>query len=313
MPKVFWMKKKELTEEEIREKEVKSLAEKNIEKFKSYMLEKSYSQNTINSYAKELELFSRWNENSCQELGVILREDVLKYKNFLQVKLRQSAKTVNHKLSALKKYNEHLIENGKMDSLVVIGKDMIKLQKSYLNPSDIEKEEVIKFLNDIKQYGNLRDYAMAYLMSITGMRVQEMASIQMKDIDFDKYEVTIVKGKGNKQRTVFLNSEAVKAIKKYINKERCMPEYKNHFKSPYLFITRKSDKLSTSGVNIIFKKFNEKIHPHKLRHWFCSNGVKNNMRIEEVAYIAGHASLNTTALYIHPSKEDMKKSLNNFI
>ena len=105
----------------------------------------------------------------------------------------------------------------------------------------------------------------------------------------------------------------MKAIKKYINKERCKPEYKNHFNSPYLFITRKSDKLSTSGVNIIFKKFNEKIHPHKLRHWFCSNGVKNNMRIDEVAYIAGHASLNTTALYIHPSKEDMKKSLNNFI
>ena len=66
-------------------------------------------------------------------------------------------------------------------------------------------------------------------------------------------------------------------------------------------------------MNIIFKKFNKKIHPHKLRHWFCSNGVRNNMRIEEVAYIAGHASLNTTALYIHPSKEDMKKSLSNFI
>ncbi len=307
------MKKKELAEEEIREKEVKSLAEKNIEKFKSYMLEKSYSQNTINSYAKELELFSRWNENSCQELNIISREDVLKYKNFLQVKLRQSAKTVNYKLFKLKKYNEYLIANGKIDLFVVIGKDVIKLQKSYLNLSDIEKEEVIKFLNDIKQSGNLRDYAMADLMAITGMRVQEMASIQMKDIDFDKYEITIVKGKGNKQRTVFLNPEAVKAIKKYINKERCKPEYKNHFNSPYLFITRKSDKLSTSGANIIFKRFNEKIHPHKLRHWFCSNRVGNNMRIEEVAYIVGHSSLNTTALYIHPSKEDMKKSLNNFI
>ena len=313
MPKLSWIKKKELTIEEIREKEIKSLADKNIERFKNYMLEKAYSYNTINSYAKELELFSRWNENSCKELNSLSREDILKYKTFLQIQLRQNAKTVNHKLSALKKYNEYLIGAGKMDSFVVIGKDLIKLQKSYLNPSDIQKEEVVKFLNDIKQSGNLRDYAMAYLMAITGMRVQEMASIQMKDIDFDKYEVTIVKGKGNKQRTVFLNTEAVKSIKRYINKERCRPEYKNHFNSPYLFITRKSDKLSTSGVNIIFKKFNKKIHPHKLRHWFCSNGVRNNMRIEEVAYIAGHASLNTTALYIHPRKEDMKKSLSNFI
>ncbi len=126
MPKVSWMKKKELTEEEIREKEIKALFDKNIEMFKNYMTEKAYSQNTINSYAKELELFSRWNENSCQELNIISREDVLKYKNFLQVKLRQSAKTVNHKLSAIKKYNEYLIANGKMDSFV-IGKDMIKL------------------------------------------------------------------------------------------------------------------------------------------------------------------------------------------
>lgn len=54
MPKVFWMKKKELTGEEIREKEIKALAEKNIEEFKNYMLEKSYSQDTISgeSYKK---------------------------------------------------------------------------------------------------------------------------------------------------------------------------------------------------------------------------------------------------------------------
>lgn len=122
-----WIKKKELTEEEIREKEIKMLANQNIEKFKNYMSEKSYSQNTVNSYAKELELFSRWDEISYKELNSISREDVLKYKTFLQIQLRQNAKTVNHKLSALKKYNECLIENGKMDSFVDIGKDMIKL------------------------------------------------------------------------------------------------------------------------------------------------------------------------------------------
>ena len=110
MPKLSWIKKKELTREEIREKEIKMLANQNIEKFKNYMSEKSYSQNTVNSYAKELELFSRWDENSCKELNSISREDVLKYKTFLQIQLRQNGKTVNHKLSALKKYNEYLIE-----------------------------------------------------------------------------------------------------------------------------------------------------------------------------------------------------------
>ncbi len=284
-----------------------------IRGFTEYLKSNSYSENTIKSYGIELNLYYKWQYNNVGMIRDLKRDDILLYKRYLKESLRQNAKTINHKLSVLKRYNEYLIDIGKMVEIVIIKRDMIKVQTEYLNPTDVEKWEVMEFLSNLKKDNNLRNYAMAYLLACTGLRVQEMACIELEDVNLSKKEIVIHSGKGEKQRTVYLDMECTKILQKYLKNERNKLNYGAHVNSPYVFISRKSDKLSTSGINRIFKRYNKKIHPHELRHWFCTNGLEQDGKLHEIAYFAGHKSVETTFKYTRPTKNNLKRKVNGFI
>lgn len=285
----------------------------NLNKFETYLLDNAYSPNTVKGYISDLKLYATWYNNQHKDMDILDRQDVIAYKTYLKNSKRQDSKTINHKLCSLKKYNEYLIDIDIMDTMVVIKKDMFKVQTEFANPTDVSKEEVKDFFDKIKNDNkrtSVRDFAIVYLLAYTGIRISECLNIQHKDLDLDEQELLINNGKGNKQRIVYLNDNVCDVLRDYLNNNRNYKNYGDFVKSQYVFISSRSKKLTTSRVNQIFDKYNSNIHPHSLRHWFCTNALESGMMLHEIANQAGHGNIQTTMRYTNPTKQTLKAKMN---
>lgn len=288
---------------------------KNIEDFKNNLLNNAYSENTAKGYCSDLKLYACWcdeQNNDNNTLNTLTRDCIVEYKNYLKRTVRSDAKTINHKLSSLSKYNEYLIEQNKMNNVVILKKDMCKIQTEFANPTEITNDDVDEFLNNIKndsRYTAQRDYTIVSLLAYTGLRISECLSITFDDIDWRNKELTIT-GKGNKQRTVYLSDKLCNILNDYIKNNRTKQNYGKYVNSNNLFITSRSNKPSVQRVNQIFDDYNDKIHPHSLRHWFCTHALECNMNLHEIANQAGHSNIQTTMRYTNPTREAMRSKMN---
>ena len=158
----------------------------------------------------------------------------------------------------------------------------------------------------------LRDFAIVYLLAYTGLRISECLNIQFRNLNLAEQELTVT-GKGNKQRTVYLNDNVCAVLKDYLDNNRTYKNYGDFIRSQYVFISNRSNKLTTSRINQIFDKYNDKIHPHSLRHWFCSNAYESGMLLHEIANQAGHANIQITMRYTNPTKQQLKNKMNNLL
>ena len=290
-------------------------ATNNLKDFELYLLDNAFSPNTVKGYIGDLKLYATWHNNQHSDMDILDRQDIIAYKVYLKHSKRQDAKTINHKLSSLKKYNEYLIDINKMDTVVILKKDMCKIQTEFANPTDITKDDVKKFFDSVKNSESKtapRDFAIVYLLAYTGIRISECLNIQHRDLNLDEQEL-IVNGKGNKQRTVYLNDNVCKVLKEYLNTNRTYKNYKDFIKSQYVFISHRANKMTTSRLNQIFDKYNDDIHPHSLRHWFCTNALESGMLLHEIANQAGHANIQVTMRYTNPTKQTLKNKMNNLM
>ena len=287
----------------------------NIKEFNNDLIRNAYSQNTAKGYCNDIKLYGIWcnkENNADKDLNTLSRDCIVRYKDYLKRVKRSDAKTINHKLSSLRKYNEYLINENKINTIVILKKDMCKIQTEFANPTNITNEEVESFINDIKNsncYTSPRDYAIVTMLAYTGLRISECLSIRFDDIDWKQKEL-IVTGKGNKQRTVYLNNKVCDAVNNYIKNNRTKENYGDNIKSEFIFISSRSNKLTTQRINQIFDEYNNKIHPHSLRHWFCTHALESNMNLHEIANQAGHSNIQTTMRYTNPTKDAIRQKMN---
>lgn len=276
-----------------------------VENFVKYLNSKGKSENTLKSYKLHIAEYIKWFSDSYGTcFKKLYRENILEYKSFLiNVKKFKgknlNAKTINAKLSALAFLNKFLIEQKVQDEVVINDSDMIKIQINYANPTDINKAEVESFRQKILESGDKRLYALATLLAYGGLRISEALNVKLHDISLQGKELIVKKGKGEKQRIVYLNTKIVNSIREYL-KER-------NDDGEFLFPSRESDKVDRTVINKQFKKFSDKITPHKLRHFFCTNALSAGFGIHEVANQAGHSSVQTTLIYTNPSRDEMKR------
>uniref|UniRef100_UPI004055E9E0 tyrosine-type recombinase/integrase n=1 Tax=Agathobacter sp. TaxID=2021311 RepID=UPI004055E9E0 len=107
-----------------------------------------------------------------------------------------------------------------------------------------------------------RDFAIVMLYTYSGIRRSECVNLRLNQVDLIAKEIYVI-GKGDKQRTVYLNEKTVHAIREYLKVRR--------YESPYLFVSRQSEKLSPLRINQIFNQYSDVITPKMLRHYFCSH------------------------------------------
>ena len=275
-----------------------------LEEFKEFLLKDGKSDNTIKSYIINITGYVKWFSESFElELSKLHRDNVIEYKSYLiNVKKFKgknlNGRTINAKLSSLVSLNRFLVNKGIQKEFVVDKKDSIKIQTEYANPCQIEKKDVEILRQRILEDGDLRLYAIATLLAYTGVRISEALTIILNDICFEAKEIIIRKGKGNKQRIVYLSSKVVQALRSYIKVRRSDGEY--------LFVSRENDNLSRSVVNREFQKYSDLVTPHMLRHYYCSNALNAGYTIADVANQVGHRDVRTTLLYTNPSRKKLK-------
>ena len=149
-----------------------------------------------------------------------------------------------------------------------------------------------------------RDAAILELFYSSGVRLAELAALDVRDFDF--YSETVkVFGKGSKERICPIGNPAAEAIHRYRNEARVID-------GP-LFISKLRKRLSPRSISNVFKKYHRhsgipvEVSPHKLRHSFATHLLDNGADLRSVQTLLGHASLSTTQIYTHVSIERMKK------
>lgn len=281
------------------------------EKFLQYMKNNTLSENTYKSYANDIKLFEQYYKDSYGEnLTTLTHADISMYRNYL-LKHSISPITINRKLSAIKMYNLFLVENNIQNDIVINDKDYIKIQKTIINKEIPSTQEINKLKHfssrDLKN--SKRDYCFMCIIIYGGLRESEIVSIKLNDINLDNRILNII-GKGNKFRQVIINNEMHNALKEYLEERKNIKT-----ENPYLFLGQKNintkNPLNRNFCNRLLNKYKElckieKLHPHMLRSYFCSNALHNaGYSIDQVANQAGHSSLNTTKSYLITDKEDL--------
>jgi site-specific recombinase XerD len=273
-----------------------------LKEFKFYLEQEGKRVNTVKSYIQHTQGFLKWyNESFGMEFSKLYRQNVLEFKSYLQNIKKQDAKTINAKLIALSKFNEFLLD--KMQNDIVISKrDYIKVQNEFASPATVCKKEVEAFRQQILENESKRDYAIVTIMAYAGLRISEVLNLKIQDIDLVGAEITVKQGKGNKQRVVYANDTIIYAVKEHLK------ELNIH--SEYAFVSNRNKPLDRTVVNRLFNKHSEKITPHVLRHFWCSNALEKGYSVHEVANQAGHSNIHTTLLYMNPTREEMKRKAN---
>lgn len=273
-----------------------------LTEYKNYLHNQSKSDNTIRAYTLHIKGYISWYTTTYGNAPTRLyRANILDYISYMRNVLRASARTINAKLSALLSYNEFLLDKGIQTDIILSKKDNIKVQNQYANPSIVSKQEVEQIRQDILVKQGKRDYAIVTIMAYAGLRVSEVLSLMQSNFDFIAREL-LVNGKGDKQRIVYLNDKIINAVKEYL------VERKSH--SEYLFVSRQGGQINRTRINQIFNQYSDKITPHTLRHFYCSNALDSGYSVHEVANQAGHSNIHTTLLYSNPSRDKMKEKAN---
>ena len=154
----------------------------------------------------------------------------------------------------------------------------------------------------------LRDRAILTFLMSTGCRISEMTQLDRDSIDFASLEVTVL-GKGNKERTVYLDPVAGMTVRQYL--------LTRTDDSPALFVGKGTERLNPGGVRLMLNNLAEDagvehVHPHKFRRTLATNLIRHGMPIQEVAAILGHDKLDTTMQYVVLDKSDVKNSYMKF-
>ena len=189
-------------------------------------------------------------------------------------------------------HNEGLIKANPTRNLGTI-KVLKKVRKPY-SQTDIEKLK--------EKCKTARDKAIICLLLSTGCRISEICNLNRDDLDFINKEVTVL-GKGNKERTVFLDDVCIMVLTRYLN-ERTDD-------NPALFIGKRHERLEPGGVremlHVLAQKAGvENVHPHRFRRTLATNLIDHGMELQNVSQILGHERLDTTMKYIYTSKGDLK-------
>lgn len=161
-----------------------------------------------------------------------------------------------------------------------------------------------------------RNFAIITLFLNCGMRLSELVGINLKDIDYNEYKLNVI-GKGNKERTVYLNNACIEAIKNYV---AVRPKDGIKFNSKdALFLSERKERISNRTVQYIVKQeFKlagidpDKYSVHKLRHTAATLMYKyGNVDIRALQELLGHESISTTEIYTHVDNEQIRSAVEN--
>ena len=274
----------------------------------SLWLEKNLSQNTLESYKNDLNKFRNFLEKNNKS---VLKADHFLILSFLSFLLDKgfSSKTVSRNISSLKSFFKYLIsvEHIKINPMLNIDAP----KSGLFLPTTLTVEETQQILdapNELRPI-EMRDKAMLYTLYATGMRISELISLNMHNVDLTRGSVQVI-GKGFKERLIPLTNDAIAMIKKYLSNARDkLSKGKDHNN---IFVSTHGKQISRHSfwhrIKAYLKKVDVKkeVHPHTLRHAFATHMLNNGADLRSVQLLLGHSDLATTQIYTHVAQAEVK-------
>jgi integrase/recombinase XerC len=227
-----------------------------------------------------------------------------------------SKSTTARKLATLRSFYKFLVKRNHISSNPVTSIKTPKQEKKL--PKFLEYEDVQRLLNTppADTWLGARDRAIMETLYSTGMRVSELVSLNMDDVDF-LGEVIHIRGKGKKERIAPVGSSALQSIQNYIEYRNRRMANDSNFDTRVLFANKHGRRLSTRSVRRKMDKYltmaglDPSISPHTLRHSFATHMLNNGADLRSVQELLGHQSLSTTQVYTHVTTSKIKEVYDN--
>jgi site-specific recombinase XerD len=299
-----------------------------IDEYLNYLLTiKGYSEKSAQAYHYDLIIFFRFikryfamvpqtldfdqipiDDVSISDLKSINLGILYAYLSFTSKERHNSDYARSRKVSSLRSFFNYVCNKQKYFlPNPVTDLEMPKLPAR--NARYLEWDEAVDLLKGIKGRHKERDFAIITLFLNCGMRLSELTQIKISDIKNDTIRII---GKGNKERTIFLNRACLKAINAYLS---VRPETD----SPYLFLSQQNLPISNRAVQHLVKKHlaecglnTDEISVHKLRHTAATLMFRyGNADLRSVQEILGHENVSTTQIYTHVDEETLRDTLNH--
>jgi len=282
--------------------------EEQIELFLEFIKnDKKLSENTFQSYRRDVNQFSWYLKSNKINFAKVKETHIKNYIEYLQ-SLNKKASTISRHLASTRLFYQYLLKNKKVKHDPTENIQAPKIDKR--TPNILTSQEISLLLEQPKNIDlkGIRDKAMLEFAYATGMRVTEIISLNIADVNAN--EGYVVCKNGTKQRNIPLGTLALKALKEYIEKARDILIKNENEKA--LFVNINGQRLTRQGFWKIIKFYKEQAHitkeitPHVLRHSFATHLLQNGADLKSIQTMLGHSDISSTQVYMQFQDESLK-------
>lgn len=277
------------------------------------MFEKRLSKNTVNSYREDLIKYDEYlKSKNIVNIDKINKEDVTDYLEILNND-NYTITSIARKLTTIKNFYSYLYQKGIIECDITQTIERPKIRKTL--PKVLTIEEVDKLLDiQLKTPFDYRNKAMLELLYGTGMRISELLTLKLEDIDIENCVVRC-HGKGNKERIIPIGEYIIYYVNEYLTYRQRLSKNR---KSEFLFLNSQGSSLSRFSFFKILKKMlsekgiNSNISPHTLRHSFATHMLNYGADLRSIQELLGHSNIATTKIYTHISNNRIKNDYEEY-
>ena len=282
--------------------------EKQIKLFLEFLQnDKKVSDNTLQSYRRDIVYYNKYLESNKLNYVKVKEEDVKKYLEHLQ-EIGKKPSTVSRNLASIRSFYQFLVRNKKVKVDPTNNIQSPKVEKKA--PSVLTAQEVELLLNQPKDVDlkGTRDKAMLEFAYATGMRVTEIISLNIENVNLEEGYVTCKTA--SKERNIPLGTMSLKALKEYVEEAR--PVIIKNENEKALFVNINGQRLTRQGFWKIVKFYKEQAHitkditPHVLRHSFATHLLQNGADLKAIQTMLGHSDISSTQVYMQFQDNGLK-------
>jgi integrase/recombinase XerD len=285
-----------------------------LEAFTDWLIENGKGKRTIEEYQQTIRALTEWYEKKNRkpfDPDEVTSKDLHDWIDDMQTKEKLAPSTINKRIAAIKTYWNYLVQakKSKLDPTQPIR--VKRISSLWQPPRWLTRNQQAKLLHQVRKEKNpwkrARNLAMVQMMLQSGLRVSEVAALDVEDVDRNRKTVTIRSGKAGKDRIVLMNPDLTRAVEEWF-------EQRGDDAGPLFLSERGHTRLTRQGIHHLVRKYLDQLgltdySAHSLRHSFCRNLIDAGQPLQVVAQLAGHESLETTRRYVTPSEHDLRRAV----